>query len=109
MKRADLIKALDRLKIETGSIVCLGCGYEHNCCTQGCALIRAAVEELSAADVRPVVRGHNTGKCRYFHCSVCGYGVNDLYEAAAQGMPKYFEANQDWPFCPSCGADMREA
>ena len=49
MKRADLIKALNRLKIETGSIVCLGCGHEHNCATQGCALIRAAVKELEEA------------------------------------------------------------
>jgi len=49
MTRAELIKALGRLKIETGSIVCLGCGHEHNCGTQGCAIIRAAVEELEAA------------------------------------------------------------
>ena len=49
MKRAELIKALNRLKIETGSIVCLGCGHEHNCGTQGCALIRAAIEELEHA------------------------------------------------------------
>lgn len=49
MKRDDLIKALNRLKIETGSIACLGCGHEHNCATQGCAIIRAAVEELETA------------------------------------------------------------
>lgn len=49
MRRADLIKALNRLKIETGSIVCLGCGHEHNCTTKGCALIREAVKELEAA------------------------------------------------------------
>ena len=54
MKRADLIKALGRLKIETGSIVCLGCGHEHNCSTQGCALIQAAVEELSKMQWIPV-------------------------------------------------------
>lgn len=49
MTRADLIKALDRLKIETGSIVCLGCGHEHNCSTRGCALIREAIAELKFA------------------------------------------------------------
>ena len=27
----DLIKALKRMKVETGSLVCLGCAYEHNC------------------------------------------------------------------------------
>ena len=54
MTRADLIKALNRLKIETGSIVCLGCGHEHNCSTQGCAIIRAAVEELEKMRWIPV-------------------------------------------------------
>lgn len=54
MKRADLIKALDRLKVETGSIVCMGCGHEHNCTTQGCAIIRAAVEELKKMRWIPV-------------------------------------------------------
>ena len=46
MKTSDLIKALNRLKVQTGSIACLGCGYEHNCGTQGCRLIREAVDRL---------------------------------------------------------------
>ena len=46
MNRDKLIKALKRLKVETGSLACMGCGYEHNCSTSGCAIIRAAVEEL---------------------------------------------------------------
>ena len=46
MKTSDLIKALNRLKVQTGSIACLGCGYEHNCGTQGCRLIREAVDKL---------------------------------------------------------------
>lgn len=54
MKRADLIKALNRLKIETGSIACLGCGHEHNCTTQGCALIRAAIDALQTTPWIPV-------------------------------------------------------
>ena len=48
MERAELIRALRRMKAETGSLVCLGCGYEHNCSTRGCAIIRAAAEELEA-------------------------------------------------------------
>lgn len=38
MKREELIQALDRLKVQTGSLACLGCGYEHNCATKGCRL-----------------------------------------------------------------------
>lgn len=46
MNRKELIKALKRLKVETGSLACMGCGHEHNCSVSGCAIIRAAVEEL---------------------------------------------------------------
>nr|DAH75049.1 MAG TPA: hypothetical protein [Caudoviricetes sp.] len=42
----ELITALQRLKVETGSITCLGCGHEHNCGIHGCAIIREAAEKL---------------------------------------------------------------
>lgn len=44
----ELIKALQRLKVETASIACLGCGHEHNCGIHGCAIIREAVEHISS-------------------------------------------------------------
>ena len=43
---AELIQALNRLKVQTGSLACLGCGYEHNCSTKGCRIMREAVEQL---------------------------------------------------------------
>lgn len=46
MTTNELITALQRLKVESGSIVCLGCGYEHNCGIHGCAIIREAVHRL---------------------------------------------------------------
>lgn len=46
MKTNELITALQRLKVETGSIACLGCGHEHNCDIHGCAIIREAAERL---------------------------------------------------------------
>lgn len=46
MTISELIKALQRLKVETGSIACLGCGHEHNCGIHGCAIIREAAEKL---------------------------------------------------------------
>ncbi len=42
MKTDELIKALGRLKVQTGSLACLGCGHENNCGVHGCALIREA-------------------------------------------------------------------
>lgn len=44
----ELIKSLQRLKVETESIACLGCGHEHNCGIRGCAIIREAVERISS-------------------------------------------------------------
>lgn len=44
----ELITALQRLKVETGSIACLGCGHEHNCGIHGCAIIREAAERLGS-------------------------------------------------------------
>ena len=48
MNRAYLIHELNHLKVQTGSLACLGCKHEDNCGINGCTLIRAAVEELEA-------------------------------------------------------------
>ena len=50
MDNKDLLQALRRLKVETGSIACLGCGHEHNCGIHGCAIIREAAEQLGDFD-----------------------------------------------------------
>lgn len=44
----ELVGALRRNMVETGSLVCLGCGHEHNCSTHGCAIMRAAVNTLES-------------------------------------------------------------
>ena len=49
---AELIQALNRLKVQTGSLACLGCGYEHNCSTKGCRIMREAVEQLGKKEIR---------------------------------------------------------
>lgn len=47
MKTDELIKALEHLKVQTGSLACLGCGHEHNCGVHGCAIAREAAVRLS--------------------------------------------------------------
>ena len=32
--------------MDTGSLVCLGCGHEHNCGVRGCAILREAADAL---------------------------------------------------------------
>lgn len=43
MRDEDLLAALRRLKVETGSLVCLGCGREHDCGIHGCAILRETI------------------------------------------------------------------
>ena len=51
MERNQLLDALRRMQVETGSLVCLGCGHEHNCGVHGCAIIREAVAQLEMPEV----------------------------------------------------------
>lgn len=46
MNREQLIHGLRHLKVQTGSLACMGCQHEDNCGIKGCALIRAAIEQL---------------------------------------------------------------
>ena len=46
MKNEDIVKWLRSKKVETGSLLCLGCGYEHHCGIRGCAVMRAAADAM---------------------------------------------------------------
>lgn len=46
MTTNDLLEALASLRVETGSLACLGCGREHNCSTHGCQILREAAAQL---------------------------------------------------------------
>lgn len=48
-----LVRELRRVKVNTGSLMCLGCEYENGCGLHGCALMREAadtIERLNAFD-----------------------------------------------------------
>lgn len=82
-----------RFVYEIGDAPCRACGYGD---------VMDDAEDFPAADVRPAVRGKWTKKhddvCYWFECSVCGQ------------RPPWNEWGTEWqsPFCPNCGADMRE-
>lgn len=42
----SLLADLRRLKVETGSLACMGCGREHNCGVHGCAILRESADVL---------------------------------------------------------------
>lgn len=48
MTDKELIAAMQRLSVETGSLACFGCGREHNCGIHGCAILRKAADRLEA-------------------------------------------------------------
>ena len=52
MDNEKLLKALGRLSVETGSLACLGCGWEHDCSTHGCAILRVVRFALEDAEAR---------------------------------------------------------
>ena len=64
MSDRELIASLRRLKVETGSLACLGCGREHNCGIHGCAILREAiafVEKKLAEDKSRSVMAYRDG------------------------------------------------
>lgn len=48
MRPHEIMRALRRLRVETGSLACAGCGHEHNCGLHGCAIIRAAANLIDS-------------------------------------------------------------
>lgn len=47
MKDKDLVNAIRRLKVETRSLTCIGCGHGHNCGVSGCAIMREAADRIA--------------------------------------------------------------
>lgn len=47
MRDSELVSAIRRLKVETGSLACMGCGHEHNCGVSGCAAMREAADRIA--------------------------------------------------------------
>ena len=46
MTNRELAELLRQIKVETGSLMCLGCGYEHNCGVHGCNIMHMAADAL---------------------------------------------------------------
>ena len=47
VKGKDLVNAIRRLKVETGSLACMGCGHARNCGVSGCAIMREAAGRIA--------------------------------------------------------------
>lgn len=80
MEFYELAEALRSMKVETGSLVCLGCRHEDNCGINGCAIL---AEAASAMDILPKVVGKakmNLDRARQ-RCSLLREDQRKLLEA----------------------------
>lgn len=57
MTTNDLLEALARLRVETGSLACLGCGREHNCSTHAEIIDISQMTDGGARNCRRAARG----------------------------------------------------
>lgn len=71
-----LIEALMKLKVETGSLACLGCGHENSCSIRGCAIIHTAIEEMSRLQDRNLKIEE-----QLYHAKQCVAGLSMLEKA----------------------------
>ena len=58
------------------------------------------LDELPSVQERK--KGYDTGLSRWFHCSECGYGVNDVY------LDDEHNYDLEYHYCPNCGCAMTE-
>lgn len=76
---------------------------EFSECEYAIMPLKGALENLPAADVRPVVRGkwvESKSMMEVVYCSECGFRT--IYGAMPEGL------GRNYSYCPNCGADMRE-
>ena len=46
MENREIACRLQQMAVNTGTLNCLGCGYEHNCSLHGCAICREAAGRI---------------------------------------------------------------
>ena len=103
MTTNDLLQALARLRVDTGSLACLGCGHEHNCSTHGCAILRAAadlIKRLTAENakaeaerdalIEQIKARRSCLECKHFdYCEFDDATVIDCMSCVTKNCPCY--------------------
>ena len=80
---------------------CQRCDDEAACLQR---LKEVLADHLIENGVTIPVRSKDTGECRMFCCSRCGYGVNDIFvENEGDHLP---DKGPIFNYCPWCGAKI---
>ena len=90
MTTNDLLQALVRLRVETGSLACLGCGREHNCSTKGCRILR------EAADLIRQLTAENAGLCKEIEWKDMVISLAQKEQAKAEAERDALREKQRW-------------
>lgn len=106
MTRTELVKKLRRLKVETGSLACMGCGHEHNCSVSGCAIMNEAIKALNEAEKKSGKWIDLYDDYEVAKCSVCGNEFDAIQPADHASAKWWHEFCQMYQYCPCCGARM---
>lgn len=64
MRDQELVSAIRRLKVETGSLACMGCGHVRNCGVSGCAVMREAADRIANQSTHIAALQMEIGKLR---------------------------------------------
>lgn len=102
MKNIDYTKtleALNSLKVETGSLACLGCGYEHHCSTNGCAILRDAERHLVLVQATQ----------NFLQCSNCEYWSKNDPRCMCDKSPYAGHTVRPDNYCSCVSVDMLAA
>lgn len=98
MKPTDLLTALRHMRVETGSLVCLGCGHEHNCGLYGCAILREAEKQIYALDhaLRRTRQQRNTAVKQLKRIAACETCKNNQPSGEDDGRCTACMTGQGW-------------
>ena len=112
MRDQELVNAIRRLKVETGSLACMGCGHEHNCGVSGCAVMREAADRIANQSTHIAALQQEIEKLRgdlkLHRCATCDFWrendprcMNGQSQWGGKSVPKdnycrYWEHHTDW-------------
>ena len=92
----NLVSALRRLRVETGSIACLGCGHEHGCSVHGCAIIREAADLIEAiAVMMDDAPYYAKTEARLMFLNTLGYSAKDIEVITPEQYEAEFGGDED--------------
>ena len=123
MRDQELVNAIRRLKVETGSLACMGCGHEHNCGVSGCAVMREAADRIANQSTHIAALQMEIEKLRgdlkLHRCATCDFWrendprcMNGQSQWGGKTVPKdnycrYWEHHTDWIPVEECLPELQ--